>query len=288
MPPAGSRRAVARLAAFAVAAVLAPRPAAAEAPAEVPDARRAVAVLEFRSGSTALPGIDRRIAALLDEETSLELVAGDGARTRYGGRLDADVVACGGEERCIAKLGARLDVDEVLLVGVSEFGDVILTLQRISVGSRAATMRIAEALAPEASPSDPELAGYLRRVMPESDFLQFGTIRVAANIAGAEVFVDRQRRGVTPLDALEVPAPATYVLQVTRRGYTPFRARVAVPPGGEVEVTARLTREASHAWYQRWYVLAAAGVVLAGGVGVGVFLATQDAPDGVPVTGTFD
>lgn len=255
---------------------------------DAPDGKRRVAVLEYRAGSSALPGIDARIAGLLATQTSLTVIDAEEARKQYGAKLDADVVACAGEAACIARIGGKVEAREVLLVGVSEFGDVILTLQRIDVRGRDVSMRIAEALAADADPSDDDLGAYLRRVMPESDFLRYGTIKVSANLAGAEVFLGKDRKGTTPIEAITVRAPATYELRLTHRGYTPFQAKVAVPPEGEVEVTARLTKEgAGGAWYTKWWVAAIAGVVVAGGIGVGVYM-SQDAPTSVPVDGMID
>ena len=273
------------LLAVAVAIAALPAPAAAD---DGPDPKRKVAVLEYRAGSAALPGIDVRIASLLASKTSLAVIDAAEARKQYGTKLDADVVACAGEAACIAKIGAKVDVREVLLVGVSEFGDVILTLQRIDVRRRGVATRIAEALAEDADPGDDDLTAYLRRVMPESDFLRYGTIKVSANLAGAEVYLGGDRRGTTPIEAIKVRAPATYELRLTHRGYTPFQAKVAVPPEGEVEVTARLTREGGGGpWYTKWWVAAIAGVVVAGGIGVGVYM-SQDTPTSVPVGGMID
>jgi hypothetical protein len=252
------------------------------------DGKRRVAVLEYRAGSTALPGIDARIARLLEQQTSLDILDADEARKAYGAKLDADVVDCAGESACIAKVGGKIGAREVLLVGVSEFGDVILTLQRIDVKQRDVAMRIAEALAAEADPSDDDLGAYLRRVMPESDFLQYGTIKVSSNLAGAEVFLGREKKGTTPIEALRVSAPATYDLRLTKRGYVPFSARVQVPADGEIAVNANLTKEgAGGAWYTKWWVAAIAGVVVAGTVGVAVYV-SQDDPTSVPVGGQID
>ncbi len=252
------------------------------------DPKRTLAVFEYRAGSAALPGIDGRVTALLRRHTSLTLIDGDAARKAYGARLDAAVVACAGEADCVAAIGAKVGAVEVLLVGVSEFGDVILTLQRIDVKKRKVAMRIAEALAEDAAPDDDALIGYLKRVMPERDFLQFGTIRITANLVGAEVLLGKDTRGETPIDPIQVRAPATYDIRLTKAGYTPFSARVAVPPDGEVQVDARLTRAGGGgAWYTKWWVAAIAGVVVAGGVGLG-FLAAQDDPTSVPVGGTID
>jgi hypothetical protein len=252
------------------------------------DGKRKVAVLEYRAGSSALAGIEGRVAALLRTKTSLTVIDADEARKTYGGKLDGDIVTCAGDAPCIARIGNKIGAREVLLVGVSEFGDVILTLQRIDVQARDVSMRIAEALAEDAEPDDDALTGYVKRVLPESDFLRYGTIRVSANLAGAKVFLGDKPQGTTPIEAIVVRAPATYELKLTKGGYTPFSAQVQVPPDGEVAVDARLTREGgARPWYAHWYVAAIAAVVVAGGVGLGVYLA-QDTPTSVPVGGMLD
>ncbi|MCE9572315.1 MAG: PEGA domain-containing protein [Deltaproteobacteria bacterium] len=274
-PPLGGHRGLA--AAIAVALIAAP--AAAD-----PNPKRPVAVLEYRSGSSALAGVDSRLAAILRKRTSLQIIDADNARALIP-RLDADVVACAGEGACVARIGAKLKVREVLLVGVSEFGDVILTLQRIDVTDRKVAGRLAEAVAENASPSDDDLAGYLQRVMPRSDFLRFGIIRIDANLRGAEVIVGGEKRGTTPVDAIKVQAPATYDIRLTKAGFTPFRASVAVPPDGEVRVKAELTRKGGGgAWYGRWWVATLAGAVVLGAVGTGVWYSTRE-PTEVPVGG---
>lgn len=248
-----------------------------------PDPRRKVAVLEYRSGSAALPHVDRRLAGILKKKTSLHVIDADEARASFA-RLDADVVACAGDGACVARIGAKLGVREVLLVGVSEFGDVILTLQRIDVEDRKVSARIAEALAEHAQPGDDDLAGYLGRVLPASDFLRYGIIRIAANLDGASVRVGGEDKGVTPVPAIKVKAPATYDLRVVKEGYVPFRMSVAVPPEGEVKVDATLTREGTQpAWYGKWWVATLAGVVVVGTVGA-VYLGTRS-PSEVPVGG---
>lgn len=269
----------ARAIAGTVALALIAAPVAAD-----PDPRRPVAVLEYRSGSSALAGIDTRLTAMLRKRTSLAIIDADSARALVP-RLDADIVACAGEGACVARIGAKLKAREVLLVGVSEFGDVILTLQRIDVAGRKVTGRLAEAVAENASPTDDDLAGYLQRVMPRSDFLRFGIIRIDANLRGAEVVIGGENRGTTPVQAIKVPAPATYDIRLSKSGFTPFRASVAVPPDGEVRVKAELTRKGgSGAWYGRWWVATLAGAVVLGAVGTGVWLGTRE-PTEVPVGG---
>ena len=274
------RRQVAALGALAVVAL-------ATSAAADPDPKRSVAVLEYRAGSRALPRLEDRIAKVLAARTSLDVVDALEARKRHGG-LDAAVVACGGETACVAKLGTRIGVQEILLVGVSEMGDVILTLQRIDVKARQVQGRLAEAVELDAEPSDADLARYLERVMPKSDFIRYGVIHIDANLDGADVEVGGQHRGITPVPALRLRAPASYDIRVSKLGFVPFRARVAVPPEGEVRVQAELSRrEAESRWYQRWWVPVIAGVVVAGAA-AGTYFAVTEEPSSVPVGGTLE
>lgn len=237
--------------------------AAAEEP-RAANPRRALAVLEYRGGSEKLLAVAERAEAILDRQTSLAVIGPDEARQRYGAALDADLGKCAGDAACLAEIGARLGVDEVLLFGVNELGDVILAVQRIEVAGREVRARMAEALPPGEDPDDDALLTYLRRVLPRSDFRRYGLIRVNANVAGADVLIGSRPRGQTPLAPLKVPAPATYEIAVTKPGYTDFRASVAVPPDGEVLVRTELTERTTQAWYQKWWVLALAGTVAVG------------------------
>jgi hypothetical protein len=242
-----------------------------------PDPRRTVLVLEYRAGSSALPGVAARVVAVMTRQTSLEVLGQDQARAMYGDRLDQVLVKCAGEATCVARIGEKLKAAEIILVGVSEMGDVILTMQRIDVVRREVMSRVADSLAAGAAPSDAQLAGYAGRLLPPSDFLRFGVIDIVANLAGAAVTVGGEPRGVTPIEALKLHAPASYEIRVEKPGYLPFLTRVALPPEGEIKVEAQLARRgAAAAWYQRWYVLAAAGVVVAGAGGTAIYFATRD------------
>lgn len=266
------------LLAIAVAAAL-----SGTAAADDPDPRRSVALVEFRSGSAALPEVERRATAIIDTMTSLAVVGADEARRRYGSTLDSDVVACAGEAACIARIGRKLAVDEVLLIGVSEFGDVILTLQRIDTGTGEVAARIAEALAPGADPDDPQLTRYLERLLPRSDFVRWGVIRIDADVDGATVSIGAQVRGTTPLKPVRVRAPASYDIVLSKTGYNDFRASVEVPPDAIVKVQPTMSRD-SDAWYQNWWVAAIAGTVVVGAATVGYFTLRDD-PSDLPLVG---
>jgi len=258
-----------------------------------PDPRRKAVVLEYRSGSSALPGISRRVVTAIGERTSIGVLGPDQARAVYGDQLDRALVKCAGDAPCIAKLGRKVAVEEVILVGVSELGDVILTMQRIDVASGTVSARIADSLAEGATPSDAQVNAYLQRLLPPSDFLRFGMIDIVANLAGAAVIVGNERRGETPIQPLKLPAPATYEIRVEKAGFLPYRTKVALPPDGEIKVEANLARPGGRpAWYQRWYVVAGLGLVVAGAGGTAIYFATRDTtPPGdgkIDVTGSVE
>lgn len=239
------RRATLSLAAWTLLAC----PLATDAHAQAPN--RHVAVLEYRAGSSAVPRIGTRTAALLRAKTSLQVIDEDDARAAKGARVDRAVARCSGQPRCVAGIGRALGADEVLLVGVSELGDVILTFQRVDVTSARVVARVAEALAPGTVPEDGAIVGYLRRVLPRADFVRWGTIEIHANVAGARVEIGGALRGTTPLRPLRVHAPAAYVIAVDKSGYVGFRAEVNVPPDAIVRVEPVL-RPSHDAWYDRW------------------------------------
>lgn len=254
---------------------------------EAPNPKRKVAVIEFRTGSAELADIGQRASALLQKLTSLDVIDQNGARTAYGADLDNAVVKCAGETTCVGKIAGKLGVDELLLVGIAEFGDVILTLQRIDARSGAVLARVAEALPAGSNANEGAIESYLRRVLPKQDFRQYGVIRITTNVAGAAVSVGGKARGKTPIEPLRVPAPATYPIRVEKPGFVDFRASIAVPPDAEVRVRPQLVRKGgSSAWYTKWWVIAIAGTVAAGAVTTAVIV-SRDSPDDVGVSGSF-
>jgi hypothetical protein len=247
-------------AAVAIAVLLAATGARAD-----PDPKRKVTVLEYRAGSSALSGIASRVVSALGKQTSLAVIGPDQTRAMYGDHLEQNIVRCAGEAECIAKIGAKVGAAEVILVGVSELGDVILTMQRIDVGRREVTTRVADSLASGAAPSDDQLAQYLGRLLPPTDFVRWGVIQIVAREAGALVTVGGEQRGQTPIAPLRLHAPATYDIRVEKSGFTPFTAQVRLPPDAELKLPVKLERPGGHvAWYQHWYVLAGLGLVVAG------------------------
>jgi len=249
-----------------------------------PDPKRKVTVLEYRSGSAAMPGIAKRLMDEMSKQTSLQLLGPDQTRTIYGDALDGAIVKCAGDAECIAKIGQKVGASEVVLVGISELGDVILTMQRIDVREKTVVTRVADSLAANATPSEDQLDGYLARLLAPGDFVRYGMLDIVVNLAGASVTVGGEKKGLTPIEPLKLHAPATYQIRVEKDGYVPFTTKVALPPDGEIKVEAELSlRGAGTSWYQHWYVLAGATILVAGAAGTAIYFGTRD-NSSVPVS----
>jgi hypothetical protein len=253
-----------------------------------PDPKRKVVVLEYRAGSSALTGVGARVVATLGKQTSLDVIGPDQTRAILGDHVEQTIVKCAGEPDCIAKIGAKVSAAEVILVGISELGDVILTMQRVDVATRTVSARIADSLPAGSPPNDEQIGYYLAKLLPPGDFLRFGIIDIIASQAGAAVTVGGESRGTTPIQPLKLHAPSSYEIRVEKRGFTPFRTKVALPADGEIKVEATLSRPGGSSWYNHWYVLALGGAIVAGAAGGTIYLATRPPPSSmVPVGGMY-
>jgi hypothetical protein len=198
-------------------------------------------------------------------------------------------VKCAGEADCVAKIGAKVGAAEVILIGISELGDVILTMQRIDVAGHSVSGRIADSLPAGSQPNEEQIGYYLAKLLPPGDFLRFGIIDIIANQAGALVTVGGEKRGSTPIQPLKLHAPASYSIRVEKDGFVPFQTKIQLPADGELKVEAQLSRKGGGtAWYAHWYVLTLGGIVVAGVTGGSIYYATRPPPSSsVPVSGMY-
>lgn len=239
-------------------------------------ATRTIAVLEYRAGVAEAPEIATAMADELGKLTPHRVIGPAEARLRAGTGLDGEVARCQGDPACISELGSRLRCDEVILVGVSQLGDLILAIQRIEVSGGKVLARLADSLSPRVKVGNSHLQSYLRRLLPPSEFKRYGRVVVRTGADGDEVFLDEISRGKTPLPPLVMPAPGRYGLRVARPGHEDFVARLDVLPEATVEVSAKLVRRAAlPRWYQQWWVWALVGGAVAAGTAATVVTLTR-------------
>lgn len=249
--------------------------------------RRSIAVLEFRQDVEALPRLADRVAARLKALTGLRVLGPVDARQRIGSLVDSFVARCQGEPRCVGAIGNRLGVTEVLLIGMSSLGDVILQISRIDAQSRKVRSSVAHTMPPEGAVPAETLDNWIRRLLPSGDFMRYGYIKVHSNHPGAEVFLNSALRGTTPLPGpIKVQAPSTHDIKVTKPGYVDFSAQVEVPPDATLQVNAALTPipHSPVPYYRSWWFWTAlvAGVAVVAGVTAGVTLSLRPDDNTVP------
>lgn len=241
-----------------------------------------VVVFEYRNDVKALADLPERLVQALTQNTSLRVVNLTEARRRLGPGMDAEVARCDGETRCLSGVGQRLGVREVLLLAVSQLGDVVLAVQRISVTEQKVTGRYADSIVGGQAIDEARILSWLQQLYPPDTFKRYGQIQISANIDGAQVYVNSKASGSTPLgDALHVLAPGNYRILVEKAKYLPFQAAVTVMPDTTVEVSATLMKEQKQTpWYKRWYVWTGivAGVGAVAATAVAVKLGTEVPP----------
>lgn len=247
-----------------------------------PDGPQSVALFEFRNDVKQLADLPERLTQALTQNTSLTVINLAAARRRLGPGVDAEVARCDGETSCLSQVGRRLGTSEVLLLAVSQLGDVVMALQRINVADQRVAARFADSIVSGQSVDEARILSWLQQLYPPETFKRYGQIRITTDIDGAQVYVNAKARGKTPLGApLQVLAPGNYRLLIEKDKFLPFQAAISVMPDSVVEVTARLPREGKETpWYRRWYVWAGigAGVAAVVATGVAIRLATDKPP----------
>lgn len=239
---------------------------------------RRVAVLEFRGGVAHVPELAVEIADHLSRTAALSIIDLPEARRRSA-TVDADIARCAGDTACTAEVGRGIGADEVLLVAISQLGDLVLTLERIDVRGAKVLTQLSEVLPSQSEIRSRMLDAWMHRLYSPDAFKRYGYIVIAADLDGARVLVDGQLRGTTPLPApLRVPAPRTYRVALDKPERVPFSARIDVVPDATVEVRAELPKSTAPVpWYKRWYPWTSVGLAVAGAaVGTLIYVTRPD------------
>lgn len=249
--------------------------------------KRAIAVLEFRQGVSALPWFADHMAKRMRHLTGLRVLGPTEARQKLGDQVDTFVARCQGQPRCVGAIGRKLGVAEVVLVGMSSLGDVIIQITRVKVSNRRVLSSVGHTMPPMGKLSIPKLDSLLRRLLPRRDFLRYGFIRIRSNRRGAQVLLNDKKRGRTPLPGpIRVRAPSAHEVKVSKRGFVDFSAHLKVPPDGTVTVNAVLPPipKGITPFYMKWWfwTVIASSLVTIAGVTTGVMLTVGKKPEQVP------
>lgn len=269
--------------AFAPAALAqAPTPPAAPGapttpdPSLAPQASVAQRIAVWRFDALGIePELVVRLEALFRSEIDRLVSRPTTSRREIDRKIGGELAQCTGEERCLAAIGKRLEVDLVVSGSVGSLGDnYLLDIKVVEVAGARQLRRITtEPL--RGTPDDlidaVRVAAY-RLLAPEQ---VHGSIAVLSDLVGAEVSVDGKRVGTTPLPTpVTRLSPGPHALRVVARGYAPFEESIEVRFQKTTRVEVRLVADASapapapqvvlpprRPWYTRGWALAAFGTI---------------------------
>ncbi len=213
--------------AILLAVLLAPAVALAKAPAKP----QRVAVHPLRS-----LGLDADTVARLEDILRASVKRVPGVRAIPAARVRAAIdgkdggvpLHCGGKAGCLATLGQRLHADLVIYGAVGGLGDrYTITLRAVSAADGKVVQRASESVGGK---REVLIDGITRTayelLRPD---LYVGSIRVKCPVAGAEVQIDGQDRGQTPLaHPITGLAPGRHALKILKTGYSDFDKFVEV------------------------------------------------------------
>jgi hypothetical protein len=194
--------------------------------------------------------------------------------------ITGDARDCTGEDRCLAAIGKKLGVDVIVTGTVGQLGDnYVLTIKAVDVASARALQKIqSDPLRgqPDELIEGVRVAAY--RLLAPGQL--HGAIQIQTDLIGAQVRLDGELRGTTPLPDNGVIGKlplGKHALTVTAPGYDePYQDTVEVHfqklspvvvrliPSTQVIGTGRIERIERHPFYTRTWFLVAAGVAAVG------------------------
>ncbi|MEZ4369050.1 MAG: PEGA domain-containing protein [Kofleriaceae bacterium] len=277
-------------------------PAAAWPCARRPPAPRTVAVaplatlgVEATAAATgAVAGeLERALAALpgVTVVPSTEVVRATKASKR------PELRACDGEVRCLANLGRLVGADLVVFGELGGLGDAQIVYLALVDAAAAREVRTTTHAVGQDADGGP--AGAATRLLEPDRYV--GALALAIDVGGASVYVNGQAVGRSPIAPLTLPV-GTHAVRVTHPEFRDFVRFVDVTFAGTAAVdvghqqypivsTDVDERTAAGGngervvyrdppWYRRWWVLAAAGALVATTAGITAGLLADGLCDG--------
>jgi hypothetical protein len=194
-----------------------------------------------------------------------------------------DPLACGTDPACLGQAGSRLGAQWVVAVGIGAFGDIFdfeLSALELRTESRPSTTT-----ATWAAPGpnwERAIGDALATVLPATLLQPAATLVLVSEVEGAQVLVDGEPVGTTPMAQPLRLQPGTHELQVSREGYMTQRRTLELGPGRSETVELALIPMADRQEQLRTWSYVAGGAAAAALVGavllhVGAASAMDDA-----------
>jgi hypothetical protein len=268
------------VAAVALAMLLVPRPALAEG------------LAVFRVDPL---GVDTTIVARLDGLLRIELarladaaMPGPAAVQKLMRKHKA-LAGCTGDVTCLAEAGRLLGVDRIISGNVGGLGDsYVVNLKIVDVKSKKELRKVQETISgrPDQLIEAVRVAAY-GLVAPQK---LRGALAVLANVPKAQVLLDGELLGTTPLPVKRNLEVGKHTLRVSKAGYLDVvqEVKVRFQKTAEVVVKLELPKIAGQLtprkierpvpWYTTWWFWTLVGVA-AVGAGIGLGYAFSGSPE---------
>ncbi len=237
------------------------------------------------------PEIVARLESLLTQE--MGRIVGDivpSIRARQVQRRYRALRSCQGADRCLASIGRRLRARYIVSGTLASLGqDYVIRLKMVDTRTSRTLRGIAEVLSGKRDQLIEAVRVAAYRLLAPSRLT--GSLQVLVNIAGATVYLDGKRIGVSPLrHVLRKLSVKKHTLRITHPDHLDFIRKVSVRFQKTTIVRVRLRRprlaplprprvlppvlkDARTPWYSRWWFWTIVGVVAAGaGAAVGILL----------------
>jgi hypothetical protein len=195
--------------------------------------------------------------------------------------VTGDLQNCTGEEKCLASIGKKLGVDFVVTGTVGALGDnYVLNIKVVEVATGKSQKIQSDPLrgSPDELIEGVRVAAY-RLLAPQQ---LYGSLQIQTDLVGAEVTLDGNKVGSTPLPnggVLSKLELKKHKLEVKAKGYDPFSSDVDVhfqkvspvvvrllQNGAEVGTGRTIYKERAPIYTKPWFIAGVAVVAI--GVGI--------------------
>jgi TolB-like protein len=241
-------------------------------------------------------GVTPATVASLTDLLSLELKKFEGlsvvSRSEIEAMLqyqaDKMVLQCKSDTSCLIEIGGALGVDYLVSGGVGTLGSsLVVNLKLLNIHEAQVTNRVSETFEGDESELVRALRFAVKSLLGHIDTGE-GELTVVSNVSKGMLVLDGQTEIEYPL---KQPIPHLLVgkhgLDFKSDGYYSLYKEGYVEPESMSQLRFELTA-LPVPWYKKWWVWTAVGVVVAGGVGTGLYFGLNQEPTTGSVTVNID